>query len=45
MQMGEIRQPGGTVFMVNEPKWVRHVLVEEAASFPKHELMHELHEP
>ena len=45
MQMGEIRQPGGTVFMVNEPKWVRHVLVDEAASFPKHELMHDLLEP
>ena len=31
MQMGEIRQPGGSVYMVNEPKWVRHVLVDEAA--------------
>lgn len=45
MQMGEIRQPGGSVYMVNEPKWVRHVLVDEAASFPKHELMHDLLEP
>lgn len=45
MQMGEIRQPGGRVFMVNEPKWVRHVLVENASAFPKHELMHNLLEP
>jgi cytochrome P450 len=45
MQMGEIRQPGGQVFMVNEPKWVRHVLVEDSSAFPKHELMHNLLEP
>ena len=45
MQMGEIHQPGGSVYMVNEPKWVRHVLVDEASSFPKHELMHDLLEP
>jgi cytochrome P450 len=45
MKMGEIRQPGGVVFMINEPKWVRHVLVEEAASFPKHDIMHQLLEP
>ncbi|NBS52973.1 MAG: cytochrome P450, partial [Spartobacteria bacterium] len=45
MRMGEIRQPGGTVFMVNEPSWVRHILVGEARSFPKHDLMHQLLEP
>jgi cytochrome P450 len=45
MQMGEISQPGGRVFMVNEPKWVRHVLVENPNNFPKHELMHNLLEP
>ena len=45
MRMGEIRQPGGSVFMVNEPKWVKHILVDEACSFPKHDLMHQLLEP
>lgn len=45
MQMGEIRQPGGRVFMVNEPKWVQHVLVNNAFEFPKHDLMHKLLEP
>jgi cytochrome P450 len=43
--MGEIRQPGGSVFMVNEPKWVKHILVDEARAFPKHDLMHQLLEP
>ena len=45
MRMGEIRQPGGSVFMVNEPKWVKHILVDEARAFPKHDLMHQLLEP
>jgi len=45
MKMGQFRQPGLDVFMINEPKWVRHVLVESAEHFPKHRLMHDMLKP
>lgn len=45
MKMGHIRQPGLDLFMVNEPKLVRRILVEEPEKYPKHELMHRLLEP
>jgi cytochrome P450 len=45
MKMGHFRQPGLDVYMVNEPRWVRHVLVEDAENFPKHPLMHRMLEP
>ncbi len=36
MKMGEIHLPGLDLYMVNEPKLVRQVLVDEANDFPKH---------
>lgn len=45
MKMGEIWQPGFNIYMINEPKWVRRILVEKAGEYPKHELMHRMLEP
>ena len=39
MKMGEVHLPGVDLYMVNEPGLVRQVMVEEAASFPKHEAL------
>ena len=39
MKMGHIRFPGWNHFMINEPKWVRHVLVDHAERFPKGEML------
>lgn len=39
MKMGEVHLPGVDLYMVNEPSLVRRVMVEEAASFPKHEML------
>ena len=39
MKMGEVHLPGVDLYMVNEPALVRRVMVEEAASFPKHEML------
>ena len=43
--MGHIRQPGASFFMVNEPKYVRQILVDEHPKYPKHPLLHALLEP
>ncbi len=45
MKMGEIWQPGFNIFMVNEPQWVRRILISHAADYPKHALMHRMLEP
>lgn len=39
MKMGEVHLFGRHVYMVNEPKWVRHVMVDAVAQYPKHELL------
>jgi cytochrome P450 len=39
MKMGEVHLPGVDLYMVNEPSLVRRVMVEEAAAFPKHEML------
>ncbi|HSI49978.1 MAG TPA: cytochrome P450 [Ideonella sp.] len=39
MKMGEIHLPGVDLYMVNEPPLVRQVMVEQAANFPKHEML------
>lgn len=39
MKMGEVHLPGVDLYMVNEPALVRRVMVEEAASFPKHAML------
>ena len=45
MKMGHYRQPGLDVYMVNEPCWVRRILVEKPKEYPKHQLMHRMLEP
>ena len=39
MKMGEVHLPGVDLFMVNEPSLVRRVMVEQAESFPKHDML------
>ncbi|WP_085317971.1 cytochrome P450 [Derxia lacustris] len=45
MKMGEIHFPGLDLYMVNEPKLWKQVLIDEAADFPKHELLGHALEP
>lgn len=45
MKMGHVHQRGMDVYMVNEPSWVRKILVENASLYPKHDLMHQILEP
>lgn len=42
MKMGHVRTPGLDIFMVNEPSLVRKILVDDAARFPKHRLLHKM---
>lgn len=45
MKMGRVRVFGFDTFMVNDPKWVSKILVEQPEKFPKHHMMHQLLEP
>ncbi len=45
MKMGEVRMPGVTLYMPNEPELVHRVLVAEAKLFPKNRLLHEVLTP
>ncbi|ROH87094.1 cytochrome P450 [Pseudomethylobacillus aquaticus] len=45
MKMGKIRQPGLDIFMINDPNWVKRILVDEPKKYPKHALMHKMLEP
>lgn len=45
MKMGEVHLPGLDLYMVNEPKLVRQVLVEKVDAFPKHALLGEALKP
>jgi len=45
MKMGQIKQPGLDVFMINDPVWIKKILVDEPAKYPKHKLMHEMLKP
>lgn len=45
MKMGQIRQPGLDIFMVNDPAWVKRILVDEPKKYPKHRIMHRMLEP
>lgn len=39
MKMGEVHLPGVDLYMVNEPAWVRSVLVDDAQVFPKNDML------
>jgi len=45
MRMGEVKMPGATLYIPNEPSLIRRVLVSEAQLFPKNPLLHEVLEP
>jgi cytochrome P450 len=45
MKMGKARFVGGTLYMVNEPKYVRQMLQEEPKKYPKHKMLTFLLEP
>ena len=45
MKMGEVHLFGQHVYMVNEPKWVKHVMVEAVSQYPKHRLLGKALEP
>lgn len=45
MKMGEVKLPGGQLYMVNEPPLVRRILIEQAAKFPKHTMLGKLLAP
>lgn len=45
MKMGEVHLPGVDLYMVNEPALVRQVMVEQAADFPKHEMLGDVLRP
>lgn len=45
MKMGQFSQPGMTAYMVNDPEWVKKILVTHAKAYPKHRMMHRMLEP
>jgi len=45
MKMGEIRLPSSKLFMVNDLKEVKKIMIEKPNEFPKHEVLHEVLEP
>ncbi|MCH5322540.1 MAG: cytochrome P450 [Helicobacter sp.] len=45
MRAGSVRMPGFDLHIINDPKGVRQVMVEEVKEFPKSQLLHELLSP
>lgn len=45
MKMGEIKLPTSKLFMVNDLKEVKKIMIEQPNEFPKHEVLHEVLEP
>ncbi|MDI1307912.1 MAG: cytochrome P450 [Methylotenera sp.] len=45
MKMGQIKQPGLEVFMVNDPSLIKRILVDEPKKYPKHWIMHQILKP
>jgi cytochrome P450 len=45
MKMGQFSQPGMTAYMVNDPDWVKKILVTNPKAYPKHQMMHRMLEP
>lgn len=45
MKMGQIKQPGLDVFMVNDPNLIKRILIDEPKKYPKHRLMYKVLEP
>ena len=45
MKMGRVKMPGLDLHVVNDPKEVRKIMVDEVREFPKSEMLHELLNP
>lgn len=45
MKMGQFSQPGMTAYMVNDPDWVKKILISNPKAYPKHQMMHRMLEP
>lgn len=45
MQMGRVKMPGFDLYVVNDPKQIRRIMVDEVKEFPKSQLLHELLKP
>lgn len=45
MKMGEYRLPTSKLFMVNDLKEVKKMMIEEPNAYPKHQVLHEILEP
>lgn len=45
MKMGRVKMPGLDLHVVNDPKEVRKIMVDEVRDYPKSELLHELLKP
>jgi len=45
MRMGEVKLPGGHIYMVNQPDLVQRIMVSEYENFPKHPLQGEILSP
>ncbi|TEY04491.1 cytochrome P450 [Campylobacter sp. US33a] len=45
MQMGRVKMPNFDLYVVNDPKEVRRIMVDEVRDFPKSELLHRLLSP
>jgi cytochrome P450 len=45
MKMGEIQLPTSKLFMVNDLKEVKKIMIEKPDQFPKHDVLHEVLEP
>lgn len=45
MKMGQFSQPGMTAYMVNDPDWVKQILVKNPKAYPKHQMMHRMLAP
>lgn len=45
MKMGRVKMPGLDLHVVNDPKEVRKIMVDEVRDYPKSDLLHELLKP
>ena len=45
MKMGRVKMPGLDLHVINDPKEVRRVMIDDVKEFPKSDLLHELLNP
>jgi cytochrome P450 len=45
MRMGEVKMPGLTLYIPNEPELVHRIMISEVKKFPKHPLQHQMLSP